>query len=154
MAGAPGERSDWFVPERETEQASELARQLGVSPVTAHLLVRKGAQPANVIPTPDSAYRYLALGLQTLDRTPWPCSGGQCTEMLQRAESHFTRSLELLPHLGKACFGLAQVKAMQGRIDEAEQSMRRCDTIYPFPSRRRAFDELVGRIESMREANR
>ncbi len=115
------------------------------------MLVRKGLEPEGVVPPADSAYRYLGLGLQTLDRTPWPCSGTRCTESLQRAEAQFARSLEMLPHLGKACFGMAQVQAMQGRTEEASQTMQRCEKIYPFPSRRRAFDSLLERIESTRE---
>ena len=107
-----------------------------------------GAEPANVVPPADSAYRHLGLGLQMLDRTPWPCSGSRCTASLQRAEARFTRSLELLPHLGKACFGLAQVQAMQGRTEEATQTMRRCEEVYPFPSRRLAFEKLLESIGS------
>jgi hypothetical protein len=113
------------------------------------LLARRGSEPANLAPPPDSAYRYLTLGTQILNRTPWPCSTPDCTRRLEEAEGHFARSLEMLPNLGRTCFSLAQVQAMQGKVDEASRTMRRCQAVYPFPTRQRSFESLLQRVESL-----
>jgi len=140
--------ADYFLwPVERGLQPMELSADGRWSPIyrdaVSVLLARAGAAPAGRSPPADSAYRFLSLGVQLLQATPLPCDEPGCRGNLERAEVYLERSLELLPHLGSACFNLARTRVWLGDVDGAVRTMRRCDAIFPFPQRTRAFDALL-----------
>jgi tetratricopeptide (TPR) repeat protein len=88
-----------------------------------------------LLPTPDTAWRELALG-----------GAARSWKHLPEAEAHFKRALDLMPYLGAACFGLARVQGEQGRLDDARQTADRCDRVYPDPASRDALTTWLDRL--------
>jgi hypothetical protein len=79
----------------------------------------------DLAPTPETAWRELALGSAALAQNG-----------VARAEMHFERALDLMPFLGAACFELARSQGAQGRIDDARKTVHRCHGVYPNPAKR------------------
>ena len=105
----------------------------------AVLLIRKDQPaPEPLLPSPDSAWRELALG--------WRASGAKD---LPEAEQHFGRALELMPNLRVACEWLANTRARSDRLAEAEATLDRCQKMFPDPARR---EELLGVFRKRAEA--
>ena len=95
-------------------------------------------KPQPLLPSPDSAWRELALG--------WRAAGAKA---LPEAEQHFQRALDLMPNLRSACEWLANVQARSERLAEAEATLDRCQKSFPDPARRR---ELLTVFRSRAEA--
>ncbi len=124
--------ADYFLwPERhrkqiETLRASGDWRILYVDHVAA-LLVRSDRRPEGPLqPSPDSAWRELALGWHALR-----------AKKLQEAEAHLRRALEMMHNLRAACEWLANVQARSDRMGEAEATLDRCQKAFPDPARRK-----------------
>jgi hypothetical protein len=89
------------------------------------LLVRSDqALPEPLKLTPDSAYRQLTVGVQNIERRRYDV-----------AELALKRGLEQMPYLRTALYKLAQAQALQGKKEEALQTLARCERT--FPDRRR-----------------
>ena len=85
------------------------------------LLVRVDRQPLGPFePTPDSAYRRLTSGVKNLE-------AGRYVD----AEAALKSSLKLMPYLRTALLTLAQVQSLQGKTQEAGQTLDRCDWLFP-----------------------
>ena len=105
----------------------------------ASLLIRADLpKPQPLLPSPDSAWRELALG--------WRSAGAKD---LPVAEQHFQRALDLMPNLRSACEWLANVQARSERLSDAESTLDRCQKSFPDPARRR---ELLTVFRSRAEA--
>ena len=137
--------ADYFLWPRRHNKQIEVLRESGqwrtlYSDHVAVLLVRDGRPaPAPLLPSPDSAWRELALG--------WRAAGAK---HLPEAEQHFTQALELMPNLRMACEWLANVQARDGRLPEAERTLDRCQRMFPDPARRRELlDVFRKRAESL-----
>ncbi|MBN2576968.1 MAG: hypothetical protein JXP73_20570, partial [Deltaproteobacteria bacterium] len=107
--------ADYFLwPKRHRKQidglrASGQWRQL-YADHTAALLVRTDREaPQALQPSPDSAWRELALGRRA-----------SAAKRLPEAERHFSRALELMPNLRMACEWLANTQARAERLADAE----------------------------------
>jgi len=89
------------------------------------LLVHEGSPvPQPLVDTEPSAYRELRLADQALRMRD-----------LNRAAQHLERALELVPHLGAACYRLVKVRASQGETAQADAMLDRCQAIFPDPPR-------------------
>ncbi len=136
--------ADYFLwPKRQAKQI-EGPRETGQWRVlyadhVAVLLARKGLPtPEPLLPSPDSAWRELALG--------WRASGAKD---LPEAEKYFGRALELMPNLRMECEWLANTRARSDRLAEAEATLDRCQKLFPDPARRK---ELLGVFRKRAEA--
>ena len=93
----------------------------------ASLLIRADLpRPQPLLPSPDSAWRELAMG--------WHASA---MKDLPGAEKHFQRALELKPNLRSACEWLANVQSRSGHLGDAEATLDRCQRLFPDPARRK-----------------
>jgi tetratricopeptide (TPR) repeat protein len=123
--------ADYFLwPKRHPKQIEALRdsgkwRTLYADHVAALLIRADHPRPEPLLPSPDSAWRELALG--------WRAS---VTQDLPEAEKHFQRALELMPNLRAACERLANVQAKSDRLSEAESTLDRCQRLFPDPARR------------------
>jgi hypothetical protein len=129
--------ADYFLwPKRQPKQIERL-RESGQWRVlyadhVAALLVRAGlSTPAPLLPSPDSAWRELALG--------WRASGAKD---LPEAEKHFAAALELMPNLRMACEWLANTQAKSDRLADAEATLDRCQKAFPDPGRRKELLDI------------
>lgn len=105
----------------------------------ATLLVRSDADvPAPLQPSPDSAWRELALG--------WRATGGK---RWSDAEGHFQRALQMKPNLRAACEWLANAQAHADDVAGASATLDRCQRLFPDPSRR---EQLLAHFQSRAEA--
>ena len=124
--------ADYFLWPRRKGKQIEGLRETGqwhvlYSDHVAALLVRDGvATPNPLLPSPDSAWRQLALG--------WRAAGAK---NLPEAEKHFAASLDLMPNLRMACEWLANVQARSERLSDAEATLDRCQKMFPDPARRK-----------------
>jgi len=89
------------------------------------LLVRADQAPPEPLKlTPESAYRQLTIGIQNFERRRYDV-----------AELAFKRALDEMPYLRTALYKLAQAQALQGKKEEALQTLGRSQRY--FPDRRR-----------------
>jgi hypothetical protein len=135
--------ADYFLWPKRHRRHIDVLRDSGqwrtlYSDHVAVLLVRADKQQsAPLLPSPDSAWRELALG--------WRASGAKD---LPEAEKHFQRALDRMPNLRAACEWLANVQARSGRVGEAEATLDRCQRLFPDPVRRK---ELLAHFRSRSE---
>ena len=129
--------ADYFLwPKRQRAQIDAL-RASGewrtlYSDHAAALLVREDHPAAEpLLPSPDSAWRELALGRRASARKD-----------LSAAERHFARALDMMPSLRMACEWLANTQARADRLAEAEATLDRCQKMFPNPERRRELTEI------------
>lgn len=97
------------------------------------LLVHGDQQTSGALkPTADSAYRRLTEGIKNLEQ-----------QRFDEAERDFRGALALMPHLSLACHSLAQVQALQGKKQEALQSLEQCQRIFPDRDRANSIRALL-----------
>jgi hypothetical protein len=130
-------------PRRRREQLQALResgewRTLYADHVAVLLVRRDYEVPHPLAPSPDSAWRELALG--------WRASGAKD---LPAAEQHFTRALDLMPNLRMACEWLANTQARSDRLAEAEATLDRCQRLFYSPARKQ---ELLDHFRRRAEA--
>lgn len=124
--------ADYFLwPRRKAKQIAELResgrwRVLYADHVAVLLIRTDVPAPSPLLPSPESAWRELALG--------WRASGAKD---LPEAEKHFTAALDLMPNLRTACEWLANVQARSERLADAEATLDRCQKKFPDPARRK-----------------
>jgi tetratricopeptide (TPR) repeat protein len=135
--------ADYFLwPRRQHRQIQALRdsgkwRTLYSDHVAALLVRTDGPVRGPLRPSPDSAWRELALG--------WSAAG---TNKLPEAEAHFQRALDMMPNLRMACEWLANTQARSNRLDQAETTLNRCQKSFPDPQRRK---ELLSLFHSRSE---
>jgi hypothetical protein len=135
--------ADYFLWPRRHRRNIEALRDSGqwhtlYSDHVAVLLVRDDKQQTSpLLPSPDTAWRELALG--------WRASGGKD---LPEAEKHFQRALDSMPNLRSACEWLANVQARSERLGEAESTLDHCQKLFPDPVRRK---ELLAHFRNRSE---
>lgn len=89
------------------------------------LLVRKDLQPAGPLkPSPGSAYKEVTEGVKKLEQ-----------RRFDEAERDFREALALDPFIKVACDSLAQAQAQQGKKQEALQSLKECQRVFPDNAR-------------------
>ena len=91
----------------------------------AALLIRTDLPKPDTRPSPDSAWRQLALG--------WRASH---EKDFATAQGHFENALAQMPNLRAACEWLANAQAGQDRLGEAEKTLDRCQRLFPDKARR------------------
>lgn len=97
------------------------------------LLLRSDQQLAGALkPTTDSAYRRATEGVKNLEQ-----------RRFDEAERSFRGALELMPHMRLACDSLAQAQALQGKKQEALQSLEQCQTLFPDRKRKNSVRALL-----------
>jgi len=96
------------------------------------LMVRGDQQPGAVKQTADSAYRRVTEGIKNLEQ-----------RRFEEAERNFRGALALMPHMRLACNSLAQAQALQGKKQEALQSLEQCQRIFPDGDRANAIRALL-----------
>jgi hypothetical protein len=122
--------ADYFLwPKRHRKQIEILRdsddwRVLYSDHIAALLIRADLPRPEPLLPSPDSAWRELALG--------WRASGPDWAA----AQQHLQRALELKPNLRMACEWLANAQARSDRMDLAEATLDRCQRLFPDPARR------------------
>jgi tetratricopeptide (TPR) repeat protein len=87
--------------------------------------------------TPDSPWKSLARAVMAAQQGQWA-----------EAETGYRRALEQMPYMQMACYGLAEVEAMQKRTDAALEQVRECNRIYPEPEKKKGFEEFVAGLEA------
>jgi len=92
--------------------------------------------PPNLSETPDSPYKQLRQAEKAM-RSRDPAT----------AEQHAARALEQMPHLGAACYMMAQSQAIQQKLDAAAATVERCNDIFPDAGRVRRFRKLIGKMK-------
>jgi hypothetical protein len=96
------------------------------------LLVRSGEAPSGPFePTPDSAYRRLTLGIKNFEQRRYDI-----------AEENLQGALEMIPHLRTACYYLAQAQALQGKRQDAQQTLDQCQKYFPDRERASSIERL------------
>jgi hypothetical protein len=129
--------ADYFLwPKRQRKQIEALResgdwRTLYADHIAALLVRADRPVPEPLLPSPDSAWRELALG--------WRASSAKD---LPAAEQHFARALEMMPSLRMACEWLANTQARSERIALAEATLDRCQGMFPDRARRRELSEI------------
>ncbi len=104
----------------------------------AVLLIRADlARPDPLLPSPDSAWRELALGGRASGSKDWSDAG-----------KHFQRALDLMPNLRMACEYLANAQAHSDGITAAEATLDRCQRSFPDRGRRK---ELLAHFQKRAE---
>ena len=85
-------------------------------------LLRRATLPAAAAleSTPVTAWSELSAGVLSVER-----------DRLAAAETHYRRALRRMPHLGAACYGLAEAQAKQRRFEAALAQIDACQSIYP-----------------------
>ena len=97
------------------------------------LLVRSDQQPPGPMkPTSDSAYRRVTEGIKNLEQLRF-----------DEAERDFRGALALMPYMRLACDSLTQVQALQGKKQEALQSLEQCQRIFPDRDRANSIRALL-----------
>jgi tetratricopeptide (TPR) repeat protein len=128
--------ADYFLwPTHQREQAEVLRRSGAWRKLYADhvaILLERADRPAHppLRPTPESPWRELTLG--------WNDSSAK---RYREAEDHFARALQQKPDLRAACDWLANAIARNGRLDEANATVDRCERIFPDPERYREIRE-------------
>ncbi len=124
--------ADFFLwPQRHHKQIEVLRdsgqwRTLYSDHVAALLERTDHPRPEHLQPSPESAWRELALG--------WRASA---EKHLPEAEQHFRRALDLKPNLRMACEWLANTQSRSHRLADAEATLDRCQRLFPDPARRK-----------------
>ena len=89
------------------------------------LLVRTDRMPSSPLkPTPVSAQRRLALGVEYFEQRRYDL-----------AEQNFQAALQETPYLRSALIGLARAQSLQGKRDEALQTVARAERFFPGTGR-------------------
>lgn len=97
------------------------------------LLVRSDAAvPRPSKATPDSAFRRLTLGIQNMEQRRYDV-----------AEGHLRGALDMMPYLRLARYSLAQVQALQGKRQEAQQSLDECQRYFPDREYERSIRQFL-----------
>jgi hypothetical protein len=135
--------AEYFLWPKERRKQIEALRESGdwrtlYEDHVAALLIRADLpSPDPLLPSPDSAWRELALGWRASGRKDWP-----------GAEDHFRRALELVPNLRMACEWLANAQAHKDGIAAAETALDRCQRLFPDRDRR---EDLLAHFRSRAE---
>jgi hypothetical protein len=88
------------------------------------LLVHSQESLGPLEPTPDSAYRRLTLGIKNLEERRYDL-----------AEEYLRGALDMMPYLRTACYSLVQVQVLQGKMQEAQQGLEKCQQQFPDAAR-------------------
>ena len=62
-------------------------------------------------------------------------------------------ALKRMPYLQMACYGLAEVEALQERTEDALKQVRECNRIYPEPDKMEGFEYFATGLETADKNN-
>ena len=110
--------------DRRGRQLAELVQsgrwQLLYDDAVSALLVRADHAPAQTQQTPESGHKHLALGVKSFEQ-----------EQYENSEREIERAIAMLPASSFACRWLADVYAKQGKSEQADAQVRKCNKCFP-----------------------
>jgi hypothetical protein len=118
----------------ESMQKSGNWRTLYADRVAALLIRADLSSPVPLLPSPDSAWRALALGWRASAAKDW--SG---------ATAHFQHALDTMPNLRAACEWLANAQSHNDGMAAAQATLDRCQGLFPDRARRK---ELLAHFQN------